>query len=329
MTEFWKDKKVLVTGATGLIGSCLVEELIKHQAYVVALVRDYDPQSLLYKTGLINSVHIVNSSLEEFSSLLRILNKHDIDTVFHLGAQTIVQRAYRHPLDTFESNVRGTYNLLEACRQLPSLVKRIVVASSDKAYGSSTVLPYVEEMPLNGRHPYDVSKSCTDLIALSYFHTYQLPVTISRCGNVYGQGDLNWSRLIPGTIRSFLFNESPIVRSNGLFTRDYVYVKDIVHGYLRLGETTEKKEVCGQPFNFSPGRPYTVLEIIEQIQQIMNCPHLTPQILNEAHTEIEDQFLNSQKANELLHWSPLYSLEEGLKKTIEWYAAYFETGVTV
>lgn len=322
--SFWKEKKVFITGATGLIGSWLTQELIAKKAYVVALIRDQDPQSLLFKTGDINSIHVVSGALEDYNSIERALNEYEIDTIFHLGAQTIVNTALKSPLATFESNIRGTYQLLEACRRLSPLVKRIVIASSDKAYGSSPILPYTEEMPLNGRHPYDVSKSCTDLIALSYAHTYGLPIAISRCGNIYGGGDLNWSRIIPGTIRSLLSDEAPIIRSNGLFVRDYVYVKDIVQAYLKLGESVQREEIQGEAFNFSPGSPYNVLEIVEMIQTHMGCTHIKPKVLNEAKAEIQDQLLSSKKAEALLNWFPTYSLKEGLKETIAWYENYLQ-----
>lgn len=322
--SFWNGKRVFVTGATGLIGSWLVKELILHKAEVVVLVRDHDPQSLLFKTGDIDSVHLISGSLEDYRSVERAINEYEVDTIFHLGAQTIVERAYRAPLATFESNIRGTYQLLDACRRLSSLVKRIVIASSDKAYGSSPILPYTEGMALNGRHPYDVSKSCTDLIALSYAHTYKLPIAISRCGNIYGGGDFNWSRIIPGTIRSLLREEAPVIRSNGHFVRDYVFVKDIVQAYLKLAEALEREEIHGEAFNFSPGAPYTVFEIVQRIQKIMGCTHLTPRVLNEAAAEIQAQLLDSKKAETLLHWSPLYTLEEGLQETVVWYEQFLQ-----
>ena len=221
----WTGRRVFVTGATGIVGSWLVKRLLELGAYVVALVRDWDPQTELVRSGDILRTNVVNGRLEDYDTLERAINEHEIDTVFHLGAQPIVTTALRNPLPTFEANIRGSYNLLEACRVHRSLVKRVVVASSDKAYGDAPSLPYTEDMPANGRHPYDVSKSCTDLLALSYAHTYDLPVTVARCGNIYGGGDLNWSRIVPGTIRSLWHGERPIIRSNGLFTRDYIYVR--------------------------------------------------------------------------------------------------------
>lgn len=323
--EFWSQKKVLVTGATGLVGGWLVHSLLEKAAAVIAFVRDPNLQSLFFSIADWKKTSLIHGSLEEFSDIERAINKWEIDTVFHLGAQTIVGTALRNPLSTFESNIRGTYNLLEACRRHSNLVERIVIASSDKAYGSSEILPYLETMPLSGKHPYDVSKSCTDLISLSYYHTYSLPITIARCGNIYGGGDLNWSRLIPGTIRSFLLNETPIIRSDGTFTRDYIYVEDVVDAYLSLAENIHRPEIKGQPFNFGLDGPYTVLQVVELLQELMDCPDLPPKILNSSNAEIRDQSLNSKKAKDLLRWQPFYSLEDGFKKTISWYQSYFST----
>lgn len=319
---FWSDKRVFVTGATGMVGACLVKELLAQGAYVTALVRDADPQSELFRSKAIEKVHVVNGALEDFGALERGINEHEVDTVFHLGAQTIVGTARRFPLATFEANVRGTYNLLEACRLHQSLVKRIVVASSDKAYGDQVRLPYTEETPLQGQYPYDVSKSCGDLIAQSYFHTYALPIGIARCGNIYGGGDLNWSRVVPGTIRSILKGDRPIIRSDGKYVRDYIYVKDVVQAYMRLAERLEDGAVQGQGFNFSVGKPLTVLEIVGVIQRLMHAEHLQPVIQNSAKGEILSQFLSSEKAGRLLNWEPSCGLEKGLEETINWYQAF-------
>ncbi len=317
--NFWNQKKILITGATGLVGSSLTKSLLNQNAFVVALIRGSNPQSEFFHSGNFQKASLVHGSLEDYSSIERAINQYEIDTVFHLGAQTIVGAAYRNPFSTFEANIRGTYNLLEACRHHQKLVKRIVIASSDKAYGSSPSLPYLETMPLNGIHPYDVSKSCVDLISATYHHTYSLPIGIARCGNIYGEGDLNWSRLIPGTIRSFHFDQQPIIRSDGMFTRDYIYVEDVANAYLCLGEHLQRPEIQGQAFNFGLDSPFTVLQIVQAIQRLMNCSQLTPKILNQASAEIRDQSLNSKKAKELLGWKHCYSLEEGLLKTIEWY----------
>lgn len=325
MDHFWKNKSALVTGATGLVGTWLVKALLEKGARVTVLVRDSDPQSDLIRSGLIHRTTVVNGMLEDISAIERGINEQEVDTVFHLGAQTIVGTAYRAPLATFEANVRGTYNLLEVCRLHQNLVKRIVIASSDKAYGSSPQLPYTEDMPLKGEHPYDVSKSCADLISYSYFRTYGLPLAIARCGNIYGGGDLNWSRIVPGTIRSIYFNQPPEIRSNGLFTRDYIYIKDVVDAYLTLAMSIERKEVHGHGFNFGPNKPHTVLEIVDAIQTLMNRKDLKPLILDQAKAEIKDQTLCSKKAAALLNWKPAYTLENGLAETITWYDHFLKT----
>ena len=325
MEKFWKEKRVLITGATGLVGSWLTKRLLEENSYVVAFVRDSDPQSEFFKSGIYKNTTLVQGELENFLSVERAINEHEIDTVFHLGAQTIVGTALRSPLSTFESNIRGSYNLLEACRRHSSLVKRVVVASSDKAYGSSDILPYTEEMPLCGKHPYDVSKSCTDLLAFSYYHTYGLPLAVARCGNIFGGGDLNWSRIIPGTIRSFHLNEAPVIRSDGTFTRDYVFVDDVIDAYLMLAQNVHRENVQGQAFNFGPNAPSSVLDIVKLLQNLMNRPNLNPKVLNIAKAEIHDQSLSSQKARETFGWEPRYGLEKGLIETIRWYENYFES----
>jgi CDP-glucose 4,6-dehydratase len=320
----WHNRRVFVTGATGIVGSWLVKRLLAEGAAVVALVRDWDPQTELVRSGDIMRTTVVNGRLEDYGTLERAINEHEVDTVFHLGAQPIVTTALRNPLPTFEANVRGSYNLLEACRVHRSLVTRVVVASSDKAYGDAPTLPYTEDMPANGRHPYDVSKSCTDLIALSYAHTYDLPVTVARCGNIYGGGDLNWSRIVPGTIRSLHRGERPIIRSNGLFTRDYIYVQDVVDGYLRLAERTNDAGVTGEAFNFSPETRVTVLEITKAIQRLMRREELAPEILDQARGEIRDQYLDSTKAKTRLGWTARHSLDAGLTETIAWYRQHLD-----
>lgn len=315
--------RIFVTGATGIVGSWLVKRLVAEGAYVVALIRDADPQSELIRSGDLQRISVVNGRLESFSDLERAINEHDIDTVFHLGAQPIVQTALRYPLQTFEANIRGTYNLLEACRVHAGLVKRVVIASSDKAYGDGPSLPYTEDMPANGKHPYDVSKSCTDLLAMSYAHTYDLPATVARCGNIYGGGDLNWSRIVPGTIKSLLHDERPIIRSNGLFTRDYIYVEDVVDAYLALAAHATESGVRGEAFNFSPETRVTVLEITEHIQRLMDRHDLAPVVLDQVRAEIKDQYLDSGKAHRRLAWKARFALDEGLGMTIAWYRRFF------
>jgi len=243
--------------------------------------------------------------------------------VMHLAAQAIVGTANRNPLSTWETNVRGTYNLLEACRRNHKTVGRVVVASSDKAYGDQPDLPYLEDAALIGRFPYDCSKSCTDLIARSYFESYELPVCVTRCGNLFGAGDMNFNRIVPGTIRSVLRDEAPIIRSNGKFVRDYVYVGDAVSAYLDLAEQMERPDVRGEAFNFSDERPQSVVQIVDCVLDAMGRSDLEPEILGQGSQEIVEQYLSSKKARERLSWSPRYGLEEGLARTIAWYREFF------
>ena len=318
-----KGRNVFVTGASGIIGYWLTDYLYKIGAEVTVYVRDFVPKSNLIKSNVFSKVNIVWGELEDYARVERSLNEYEIETVFHLGAQTIVETANRSPLATFNANIRGTWNVLEACRN-SKLVKNVVVASSDKAYGDSDELPYKEDMHLAGKHPYDVSKSCSDLIAQSYAYTYGMPIAIARCGNVYGGNDLNFNRIVPGTIKSLLNNERPVIRSDGTFKRDYVYVKDVVDSYIVLAESLDKKEVKGQSFNFGNDKPITVLEIVSAMQKLMKKEKLRPKILNTAKGEIKDQYLDSCKARRLLNWKPKYALEKGLKETIEWYRDFFK-----
>lgn len=321
---FWRDRRVFVTGATGLLGSWLTEELVARGAMVTALIRDRVAGNRLQATGVIDKINVVHGELEDYMVLVRALNEHEIDSVFHLGAQTIVGTAHRSSLSTFEANIRGTWNLLEACHACPKLIQRVVVASSDKAYGSHDKLPYIEDAPLQGRFPYDVSKSCTDLISFSYFHTYRVPVAVTRCGNLYGGGDLNFNRLIPGTIRSALMDQSPIIRSDGQYVRDYFYVRDAVDAYLMLAERMPDERFVGQAFNFGTETPLSVLELVDKILAAMGKKHLKPTILNEATGEIRQQFLDCTKARETLAWQSNYPLEEAMKQTIAWYQDYLK-----
>lgn len=321
--KFWKERKVLVTGATGIVGSWLVKELCNAGAQVIAFVRDSDPQSEFFRSNDYKRVNVVNGMLEDFWAVERAINDHEINTVFHLAAQPIVGVAHRMPLQTFEANIRGTYHVMEACRLHHRKVERVVVASSDKAYGTHENLPYTEDMSLQGKAPYEVSKSCADLIAQSYFHTYGVSVGIARCGNIYGGGDLNWSRIIPGTIRSFMQRESPVIRSDGKYVRDYLYVKDVVTGYMMMAEQMDRKEVKGQAFNFSPEKAVTVLEIVKKLQTAMGAEKINPIIQNNAEGEIHSQYLNSARAKKVLGWAPKFTLDEGLAETISWYRNYF------
>ncbi len=315
----WRHSRVFVTGASGLLGSALVDELVRRGADVTILLRDWVPASRLIESPAPGGANIVAGDLTDLPTLVRALNEYEIDTVFHLGAQTIVGTAARSPVSTFESNIRGTWNLVEACRQNAALVRRVVVASSDKAYGEHDRLPYTEDLALLGRFPYDVSKSCADLVALSYFHTYRTPVVVTRCGNLWGPGDLNYSRLIPGTIRSALQNEPPVIRSDGTLRRDYFYVADAVAAYLGLAEAMAAAPLAGEAFNFGNEQPYTVLEVVQRILAFMGKSHVTPVIRNEASGEITNQFLDCAKARRVLRWAPRYSFEAGLAETVPWY----------
>lgn len=320
--NFWKDRNVLITGCTGLLGSWMTDSLYRKGANVLGLIRDLVPQSNLRKLGVWSKINIVRGEVEDYPLLERILNEYEIDTVFHLAAQTIVSIANRSPLATFETNIKGTWNLLEASRKIKT-VKRVIVASSDKAYGSHDELPYTEDAPLQGRHPYDVSKSCADLLTRAYFETYGLPVSITRCGNLYGGGDLNWNRIIPGTIRSIFNKKAPIIRSDGKYIRDYFYVKDAVEGYLLQAEKTAEEGVKGEAFNFSDERQINVLELVNLILKIMGEEEIKPRILDEVQGEIKHQYLSSAKARHVLGWKPIYTLEAGIRETIDWYRMFF------
>ena len=316
--SFWQDRPVLVTGCSGFVGSWLTAALLESGANIVGLVRDYVPQSQLHRSGILKQINLVRGDLCDYALLERILAEYEIDTIFHLAAQTIVGIANRAPLSTFETNIRGTWLLLEAARRSP-IVRGIVVASSEKAYGDRAALPYREEYPLQARHPYDVSKSCVDLIAQTYAYTYHLPVAITRCSNLFGGGDLNWNRLLPGTIRSVLRGERPIIRSDGTFKRDYMFVADAVRGYLMLAERIAEPGVCGEPFNFGLGRPASALEVVRTIISVSEHPNLEPIILNEVKNEIRDEYLCADKAHYTLGWKPQYTLESGLVETMAWY----------
>ncbi len=320
--SFWLQKNVFITGASGLLGSWLSTKFVELGANVTILMRDHIPNSLLVSSSKLNAVNVVHGGLEDYFVIERALNEYEIDSVFHLGAQTIVGTANRSPLSTFESNIKGTWNVMEACRN-SQLVKRMVFASSDKAYGDQEKLPYTEETPLQGRHPYDASKSCSDLIVQSYFHTYGLPVSIARCGNIYGPGDLNFNRLIPGTIRSVVFNERPTIRSDGTYIRDYLFVEDVVDAYLYIGEKIGDKKVNGQAFNISTENKFRVLDIVNLVLKKMKST-LKPEILNQAKGEIKNQYLSTEKAKKVLNWESRYSIDEGLDKTIPWYIKYLK-----
>jgi CDP-glucose 4,6-dehydratase len=322
--EFWTDRPTLVTGATGLVGGWLVKRLIAAGADVICLVRDSVPQSEFIRAGLSERVRTVQGDVCDQALLERTLGEYEVNTVIHLAAQTIVGIANRNPISTFESNVRGTWTILEACRRSPAF-RQIVVASSDKAYGDQETLPYDEQTPLQGQHPYDVSKSCADLIAHAYAATYDLPVAITRCGNFFGGGDLNWNRIVPGTIRSIIRGQRPIIRSNGRFVRDYFYVEDGAAAYMLLAEQLgSRPELRGQAFNFANEHQVTVLDLVRRILGLMGSS-LEPEVLGEATHEIQEQYLSAEKARKLLSWSPGYSLDEGLERTVAWYKEFFSS----
>src|ERR1035441_2006697 len=321
MNSFWRDRSVLVTGGTGLLGSWLVKQLIEGGSNVVCLVRDWVPQSELVRTHHIEQVTTVRGDVVDRQLIERTLGEYEVDTGFHLAAQTIVGIANRNPVSTFSTNIQGTWNLLEACRRSPK-VSSIVVASSDKAYGDQEHLPYTETMPLQGRHPYDVSKSCADLIAQTYAASYDLPVAITRCGNFYGGGDLNWNRVVPGTIRSVIRGERPVVRSDGNFIRDYFYIEDGAAAYMLLGERLASDPALrGQAFNFSNENQVSVLELVDEILRKMKSS-LRPEVLNQANNEIRHQFLSAERARTVLNWRPQFTLESGLDHTIAWYREF-------
>jgi len=322
-SSFWLDRPVLVTGATGLVGGWLVRRLLDAGADVVCLVRDWVPQSELVRANLLEQVKVVRGDVCNQVLLERTLGEYEIDTIIHLAAQTIVGIANRNPISTFETNIQGTWSLLEAARRSP-VVKQIVIASSDKAYGDHDKLPYSEDAPLQGRHPYDVSKSCADLIAQAYATTYGLPVAITRSGNFYGGGDLNWNRIVPGTIRSVLRGQRPVIRSDGQYVRDYFYAEDGAAVNMVLAEALAgNSNLRGEAFNFSNEIQVTVLELVERLLGLMNS-NLEPEIMSQATNEIRHQYLSAAKARQQLGWQPLFTLDEGLRRTIDWYQAFLK-----
>jgi CDP-glucose 4,6-dehydratase len=319
--KFWQDRPTLVTGATGLLGGWLVRRLVEAEADVVCVVRDWVPQSEFERARLRDRVKVVNGDVRSQSLMERVLGEYEIDTVIHLAAQTIVGIANRNPVSTFKTNIGGTWALLEACRRSPT-VKQIVVASSDKAYGEHKQLPYSEDAPLQGRHPYDVSKACADLIAQSYAATYNLPVAVTRCGNFYGGGDLNWNRIVPGTIRSVLRGQRPVIRSDGKFVRDYFYAEDGAAANMLLAERlADDSTLAGHAFNFSNESRVTVSDLVDRILELMRSD-LTPEVRNQSPNEIREQYLDARKAREVLGWKPLFTLDEGLRHTIAWYREF-------
>ncbi|MEA3340142.1 MAG: GDP-mannose 4,6-dehydratase [Chloroflexota bacterium] len=322
--SFWFDRPVLVTGCTGFLGSWLTIALVEAGATVVGLIRDGAPFSHLRRSGYQERIAVVRGDVTDYELVERTLNEYEIDSIFHLAAQTIVPIANRSPLSTFETNIKGSWTVLEAARRSPT-VTRVALASSDKAYGAHETLPYTEDAPLRGCYPYDASKACAEFIARTYAVTYDLPVAITRCANLYGGGDLNWSRIFPGTVRSLIRGERPIVRSDGTMVRDYLYARDAVNAYLTLVEHLDGPGVQGEAFNFGMDNPKSVLEIVQTIIAISDYPELEPVVLSDAPNEIQAQYLDSGKARRVLDWTPRYSLEEGLSETLAWYQEFLSS----
>jgi len=319
----WKNKNVFVTGGNGFLGSWLVNDLLKKGANVTCIIRDSIANSNMGLLGISDKINVVAGTIEDYRTVERAMNEFECEACFHLAAQAIVGIANKSPISTFETNMRGTWNVLEACRQLQ--IKRTVVASSDKAYGEHEKLPYKEDFSLNGLTPYEASKSCTDIIARTYAKTYGMPIGVTRCGNIYGGGDMNMSRIIPGTIKAVLEDERPIIRSDGTPVRDYVYVLDAVNAYITLAEQLDRKEVAGEAFNFGTETPVSVLELAKKII-VAAGKKMEPVILNQAKNELQAQYLDWTKAKKILGWTPKFTLDAGLKETIDWYRRFLSRG---
>ena len=318
--KFWKNLNVLITGYEGFLGSNLTRRMISYGAKITGVDIEVGKKGNVLARGDYKRITVIKGSVTNPRLLKGIISRHKPEIVFHLAAEAIVGKCNKYPMRTFKTNIEGTWNVLEACRN-NNAVRAIVIASSDKAYGSHKILPYKEIAPLCGSHPYDVSKSCADLIAHSYHHTYKLPVAITRCANLYGPGDPNFSRIVPEAIKCALLDKTLIIRSDGKFTRDYLYVLDAVNGYVLLAEKLNSLRLAGEAFNLSQERPVTVLELVNKISQILN-KKANYKVLNVAKYEIKDQYLSSAKARRILNWKPQYTLIEGLKETIGWYRNY-------
>jgi len=322
-SNFWQGKIVFVTGFEGFLGSRLTQMLLDRGAKVVGLdIKIFRKDTVLTPIDY-KRIVVYRGSVADRKLVRGILRRHPINVVFHLAAEAIVYRSQENPLKAFESNIAGTWEVLEACRLYRNL-QAIVIASSDKAYGAHKKLPYKEDAPLIANHPYDVSKSCTDLIANTYAHTYGLPVAITRCGNIYGPGDFNFSRLLPDAMRCFCSGKTLQIRSDGRFVRDYVYVDDVVEGYLKIAELLKRRKLEGEAFNLSNEMPLSVMQLLKKIDELSSRGRkLKYKIINTARYEIKKQYLCSRKARRTLDWKPRNTIGEGLKKTINWYSVYF------
>lgn len=319
--QFWNRKNVLITGYEGFLGSWLTKVLLTTNANIFGLDIKTHRKETILKPEDLSRIQVIEGSVESYTLVYKILKINKIDIVFHLGAKALVGECLKYPLKAFSTNIRGTWNILECCRLLKT-IQAVVIASSDKAYGESKKLPYYEDFPLRGNHPYDVSKSCADLLASAYAHTYNLPVAIVRCGNIYGPGDFNFSRIVPDTMKCIFSDKTLFIRSDGTFVRDYIYVLDVVYGYILLAEKMQDLNLKGESFNFSNEKPVSVLNLVKKIYKICGYkPNY--KILNETRYEIKNQYLSSRKARRVLNWRPEYSLEKGLRKTVEWYKNYF------
>ena len=321
MSEFWEGRKVFITGCSGLIGSWLTKSLIEKGAEVTGLVRDFVPNSNFNKLGLDKKINIVNGDIQDINTVRRAMGEYHTDTVFHLAAQPLVQLAFKDPVSTFKANIEGTWNILDSCRKLD--INRVILASSDKAYGTHEKLPYDETFALNGRFPYDATKTCADVLAQTYFNTYGLPIGITRCGNIFGGGDLNFDRIIPETIKNLIHDKNPVIRSDGQFIREFFYVKDVADAYTTLAENLHKDGVKGEAFNFGSEEPIKIIDLVNKIIEVSGKTNLQPEILNKAKAEIVAQYLTSEKAKRVLNWEPKYNLDKGLKETYEWYNQFF------
>ncbi|MCS7184625.1 MAG: GDP-mannose 4,6-dehydratase [bacterium] len=322
MIGYWKNRSVLITGYEGFLGSHLTKKMIELGAKVVGVDIKTHRKNTILNSKDYKNIKVIKGSVTNYKLMKKVLLKNKINVVFHLAAKAIVNECLNNPLEAFSTNIKGTWTLLEACRNIKH-IESIIVASSDKAYGIHEKLPYKETAPLKGVYPYDVSKSCADLIAYSYYYTFGLPIVITRCGNIFGPGDFSFSRIVPDTIRSIILEKPVLIRSDGTYTRDYVYVEDIVEGYVLIAEKTNKLKLYGEAFNLSYENPISVIELVKKIYKITNRKE-NYKILNKVRYEIKHQYLSSRKAIEVLGWKPKYSLEEGLKITIRWYENYFK-----